>query len=34
LAARHNPRINRFPIPHAEALDEIRDLASMKKQAA
>jgi hypothetical protein len=33
-AARHSPLTNRFPIPHAEALDEIRDLASMKKQGA
>jgi hypothetical protein len=32
-AARHSPLTNRFPIPHAEALDEIRDLAAMKKQA-
>ncbi len=32
-AARHSPLTNRFPIPHAKALDEIRDLVAMKSQA-
>ncbi len=32
-AARHSPLTNRFPIPHAEAIEEIRALTEMKIQA-
>lgn len=32
-AARHSPLTNRFPIPHTEALEEIRALTEMKLQA-
>lgn len=32
-AARHSPLTNRFPIPHADAIEEIKSLTEMKKQA-
>ena len=32
-AARHSPLTNRFPIPHAAAVEEITALMEMKKQA-
>nr|MDO8111428.1 hypothetical protein [Candidatus Sigynarchaeota archaeon] len=33
-AARHSRLTNRFPIPHAAAIDEIRELTDMKKQGS